>query len=53
MCHEGLPCAGVNILERVKKVKIAELCIFSVVFYVILRHRLSFSFKTLKKSILF
>ncbi|EDN5420031.1 hypothetical protein DBV60_004331 [Salmonella enterica subsp. enterica serovar Okatie] len=39
MCHEGLPCAGVNILERVEKVKIAEICIFLVVFYVVLRRR--------------
>ncbi|EED3228755.1 hypothetical protein T116_004368, partial [Salmonella enterica subsp. enterica] len=53
MCHEGLPCAGVNILERVKKVKIAEICIFLVVFYVVLRRRRFFSFKVSKTSILF
>ncbi|EDY4963889.1 hypothetical protein GQT41_004444, partial [Salmonella enterica] len=47
------PCAGVNILEIVKKVKIAEICIFLVVFYVVLRRRLFFSFKVIKKSILF
>ncbi|EBG5205998.1 hypothetical protein YI89_001821 [Salmonella enterica subsp. enterica] len=53
MCHEGLPCAGVNIFERVKKVKIAEICIFLVVFYVVLRRRRFFSFKVSKISILF
>ncbi|EDS6442011.1 hypothetical protein CSN27_004077 [Salmonella enterica subsp. houtenae] len=40
-------------LEIVKKVKIAEICIFSVAFYVILRHGLFFSFKVIKKRILF
>ncbi|EDR0943739.1 hypothetical protein CAD74_001750 [Salmonella enterica subsp. arizonae serovar 51:z4,z23:-] len=35
----------------VKKVKIAEVCIFSVTFYVILRRRLFFNFKAIKKHL--